>query len=179
MLDFSKVHPILEAATGVKIFAAGQNVETAPLPYITYEFSLPEKKYREYQVLKGTLISSGDVGTVYANPTSTTVQYTLSYDSKQIKDARDKIRAFYMYLCTQEFKLALNRLTDTTTTLPLNITFTITKDITQSMILKSDFFEHQFFFEVRYNWMDSLKVISSDVIESADDPVEVSPPTGA
>ncbi len=166
-LGLGTIHKTIEAAIGLKIFASGQDVETAPPPFVMYQV-LQEPKWKEYQRLHKITKIDGVYVNSYEFPTQTEVQYSVHYTSKQMADARKMIRKLFMYLATDEFKMTLD-----------GVGFTIISAIRETQVPKDQFFEQQQSFDVRWLWRDGMKSNTAETIETAADPVEDSTPSGA
>lgn len=160
MLSFAEIHTLFKAKTSLKFVAAGQNDESLPLPYFSYEI-LREPKYREYQVLPIDFETSGEFGRRYYNPTKTEVQYTVHFDGKQQAAALSKIRELYRYITTDKFKMAMKRLD-----FPVNYTL-LGDGIRTTNTIRNEFFEKQYSFDIRYIWADVDTDPDVDVIETA------------
>lgn len=166
-LGLGDIHKTIESSTGLKIYASGQDVESAPLPFIMYQV-LQEPKWKEYQRLHKITKVDGVYQNSYEFPTQTDIQYSVHYTSKQMAAARKMIRRLYMYLSTDEFKMTLD-----------GVGFTIMSAIRETQVLKDQFFEQQESFDVRWLWRDGMKSTTAETIESAADPIEESAPSGA
>lgn len=166
-LGLGTIHKTIEKAIGLKIYASGQDVESAPLPFVMYQV-LQETKWKEYQRLHKITKEGSTYTNAYEFPTQTEIQYSVHYTSKQMAAARKMIRQLYMYLATDEFKMTLD-----------GVGFTIMSAIRETQVPKDQFFEQQESFDVRWLWRDGMKSNTAETIETAADPIEESAPSGA
>ena len=165
-LGLGTIHKTIEKAIGLKIYASGQDVESAPLPFVMYQV-LQETKWKEYQRLHKITKEGSTYTNAYEFPTQTEIQYSVHYTSKQMAAARKMIRQLYMYLATDEFKMTLD-----------GVGFTIMRHPRNPSAERS-VFEQQESFDVRWLWRDGMKSNTAETIETAADPIEESAPSGA
>jgi hypothetical protein len=164
-MDFDKVHELIESKTKLNIVASGQNNESLPHPFITYQV-LREPKYREYQKLRVVNpVTPFEKKEVF--PTSTEVQYTVYYESDQVYESREMIRKLYRYICSDEFAAAMKK-ADVAE-------YSVLSEIREISVNKGDYFERQLNFDVRYIWPDMETNPKSDVIDEVGVVEEVPP----
>lgn len=169
------IHKLIETATGLKIYADGQDVETVKTPFLMYTEIPGEDKYKEYQALTRTEYAAGVYTERVELPTKSDFQYSVHYTAAERREARNMIRKLYLYFCSPGFRLALDRAEhDSDLGKKIDsVGFTIISAIRTAAPIKGEFFERQYMFDVRWLWRDGMLTTGAETINTADDPIIV------
>lgn len=140
------IHTLLEAATGVPIGRSGQINDRSPRPFMVYDQTLPEKKYKRHQIMKQYVVPDlpGTPTAQYKNPHKFSIQYTIVFNS-QDANCPVVIQNLSRYLVTDKFKLAMDK---------LDVKFYMSSDIVENIIPIEGFTDRQFIFVIDYFWAD-------------------------
>jgi len=147
------IHALITSATGIPIDRSGQTTDRQPRPYMVYDQSKPEMKYKRHQIMKQYSDYLGVITPTYKNPHKFSFQYSIVFDS-QDAGCSLVIQNLSRYLVSDRFKLAMDRLA---------VGFYMSTDIIETIFPIEGFSDRQFIFTMDYNWAD----IWSDNVQPA------------
>lgn len=167
------IHALLEAATGVPIGRSGQINDRTPRPFMVYDQTLPEKKYKRHQILKQySQDVYNNIVAQYKNPHKFSIQYTIVFNS-QDANCPVVIQNLSRYLVTDKFKLAMDK---------LDVKFYMSSDIVENNVPIEGFSDRQFIFTIDYFWADIWSDSADDATVGAIETAQIAettPPGGA
>jgi len=166
-----KIHDLLTAEIGIKIKRSGQTTERASRPFIVYDQSQPEKKYKRHQIMKHYSDYLGVITPEYKNPHKFSIQYSLCFDS-QDSSCPITIQKLNRYLVSDRFKRDMDKLA---------VGYYVATDIIETIFPIEGFSDRQFIFTIDYFWADIWSDTNNNATSGAIETVqftETTPPGG-